>query len=340
MRSTAGASDSKPRAQHPTLLAPGRIPVQEALFRHRGPSAAPVSPDLSTRCRQQPRPMITTLPIELVDAVCLRLRSDIDKLNYAVALRYNGLQQALVSDKPSRMAADKLAESDHRVFGKVYLAVLQAHESIDFRQLVQRFRPESENQAALPLQPQFDFFVKLYTFQGLRFHESLTTIDLSDTNLNSTMPTFAKCLGHNRTLIRIDLNSNRIDDTGAVLLAQAMQAHPRLSQVNLKYNYIEDEGAIALAGALTHMKRDVRLDLEYNLIGDLGAEALSKALLDNDMVEASLRVNRISEIGLRLLTRALRHHHHRQKDLPPLTPQWTALQSVPSRQSPISTCTL
>jgi Ran GTPase-activating protein (RanGAP) involved in mRNA processing and transport len=78
------------------------------------------------------------------------------------------------------------------------------------------------------------------------------------------------------TLQLLNLNGNLIGDTGAIILATALQYMPELTTLALNLNKIGDEGAAALATQLP--KKLTHLDLSYNEIRDAGTIAVINVL--------------------------------------------------------------
>src|SRR6185312_12729189 len=101
----------------------------------------------------------------------------------------------------------------------------------------------------------------------------------------------------------LDLNLSKcnIGNTGATVLAKALESNFSLSSLNLVYNeitHIRAKSILEMALDLNSSISLTSLDLYNNSIGDTGATALAKALESNSsLTSLNLRYNQIGVIG-------------------------------------------
>ena len=120
----------------------------------------------------------------------------------------------------------------------------------------------------------------------------LTTLNLSSNHLrDSTAILLAKYLANDEHLTKLSLYGNFIKDTGAKNLAVAIKKHPTLLEVNLEQNCIENEGAEALSVVVENNYVLEILNVAWNLIKNEGAESLQNALRTNSNIKVDFRNN-------------------------------------------------
>ena len=141
---------------------------------------------------------------------------------------------------------------------------------------------------------------------ALGHNSSLMRLDLSNSSISNTgLAALSQALHHNSTLERLDLSDNNISDTGLDILAQSLHHNSTLVELNLSNNSISDSGAIALAQALHHHSTLKWLGLSNNSIGDSGSGALAKPLHRNIMKLDLSGNGAISAVGTHQLVQAL-----------------------------------
>jgi Ran GTPase-activating protein (RanGAP) involved in mRNA processing and transport len=91
----------------------------------------------------------------------------------------------------------------------------------------------------------------------------------------------------------VDLFWNKIGDSGAELLGEALASSSTLTALGLYYSGITAGGAAHIAQGVGRSRSLSTLDLTRNQIGDSGAEALGRALA------ASSNPHRPASLGLR-----------------------------------------
>ena len=103
-------------------------------------------------------------------------------------------------------------------------------------------------------------------------------------------------------LNKLYLDSNRIGDTGASAIAEAIKGNPVMTYLNLGGNEIGDTGATSIGKALEVNRVLKELSLRDNNIGDAGATAIGKALEVNRALNTLwLSGNQISDNGKQAL---------------------------------------
>ncbi|KAF4031289.1 Leucine Rich repeat [Phytophthora infestans] len=117
-------------------------------------------------------------------------------------------------------------------------------------------------------------------------------------------------LAHGASRLRtLDLGFNRLTDTGATHLAEALETNTSLESLYLSGNEIGPAGARALAQALiknTHLRS---LHLSGNNIGEEGARVLADGIAGNTSLRALyMGTNGIGATGMQSLATALTHN--------------------------------
>ena len=118
----------------------------------------------------------------------------------------------------------------------------------------------------------------------------------------------ARTLGLHLNLTNLDLSLslNRIGDSDAVSLSQALEANSSLTSLNLSSNGIGDSGATSLSQALASNSSLTSLDLSDNFLGNSGAASFSQALTANSsLTSLNLNGNGIGDSGASWLSRVL-----------------------------------
>ena len=99
-------------------------------------------------------------------------------------------------------------------------------------------------------------------------------------------------------LMNLELDFNRISDSGAVALAGCIARCSVVREVSIQCNSIGDSGAIALADALVQCSSLRRLNLQGNALGDEGAVAVAKSVHLNEIILHIYNIN-ITEDGVK-----------------------------------------
>ncbi|KAJ8253948.1 hypothetical protein COCON_G00205600 [Conger conger] len=108
-------------------------------------------------------------------------------------------------------------------------------------------------------------------------------------------------------LQHLDLEDNKIADSGAEILAAVLPALSSLEMLNLSQNCIGDAGVAKLAPALPSLPALLCLSLYSNLIGDCGAENLATVLPQmKSLTDLDIKYNKFSNSGAMKLSESMR----------------------------------
>lgn len=119
----------------------------------------------------------------------------------------------------------------------------------------------------------------------------------------------AKLFSRTRTLNRITLSDNLINDDVLNVLLSGLAKNQTLTCIDLSHNKITDRGAKQLTQLLDNSGVLISLNLGDNNIGTEGAAHLARALADNfTLQELSLRVNPLGDLGAGAILSALRQN--------------------------------
>jgi len=135
----------------------------------------------------------------------------------------------------------------------------------------------------------------------LRFgNSSLLRLDLESNLLQDEgAGNIAKALRYNNTLTHLNLSSNGIGDKGASVLASSLKTNTSLTHLQLWRNRISDVGAVNIAEMVKVNKAITHLILWKNNIADEGAKGLALALMSNTSLHRlDLHANKISADGV------------------------------------------
>ncbi|KAL9975260.1 hypothetical protein ACROYT_G012404 [Oculina patagonica] len=135
----------------------------------------------------------------------------------------------------------------------------------------------------------------------------MTHLNLSENRIgDSGAGSLSEALTVNTTLAHLNLGVNEIGGSGAGFLSEALRVNTTLTNLNLAANNIVDYGARSLSDALTVNTTLAELNLNDNKIGVFGAGALSKALiLNTTLTHLDLSENRIGDSGAGFLSETL-----------------------------------
>ena len=126
-------------------------------------------------------------------------------------------------------------------------------------------------------------------------------------------------------LENIDLDFNRISDSGTVALASCIARCSVVREISIHCNSIGDSGAIALADALVNCSSLRRLDLQGNNLGDEGAVAIAKATESLPSLDLYLHNVNITEEGIE---RVLKHRASTKIRAMELSSSWDAISEA------------
>lgn len=126
---------------------------------------------------------------------------------------------------------------------------------------------------------------------------AITALALINWRVNFVdITSLASALKTNKTLHRLNLSDQLVDNKGAKMIAEALKVNTALVHLSLSENRIGSSGACDLAKALETNKTLNYLELLKNNIGDAGANALAKTLITNISLQwLNLYYNSVSE---------------------------------------------
>jgi Ran GTPase-activating protein (RanGAP) involved in mRNA processing and transport len=111
------------------------------------------------------------------------------------------------------------------------------------------------------------------------------------------------------------LTYNEVTERGVSILANALRNNIYLEELNISRNSISDSGVYYLASEVNSSVLK-RVDLAQNDISDYGAANLAEMLATNtNLLELSLKRNRIGDSGMKLLADVLVHSDTRLESL-------------------------
>jgi Ran GTPase-activating protein (RanGAP) involved in mRNA processing and transport len=148
--------------------------------------------------------------------------------------------------------------------------------------------------------PSFFFFC----FGGLE------RIELDGQKIGDTGATvIASVLAHQTTVKQLYLTDNEIGDAGLAAIAASLGGNGTVQRLGLDCNDVGDAGAAAVASALRSNTTVQQLDLIKNRISDIGAGAIASALeVNSALTEVNLRENSIGDTGASALAMALKRN--------------------------------
>ncbi|XP_063078015.1 MHC class II transactivator isoform X3 [Engraulis encrasicolus] len=120
-------------------------------------------------------------------------------------------------------------------------------------------------------------------------------------------PKFARILPSLGNLMHLDLEKNRIGDSGAEQLADVLHSLSSLKMLNLSQNFIGDKGLEKLAPGLAAAPSLQSLSLYNNLIDEHGAERLALVLPEmSSLIDLDVCVNLFTDVGAQKLSDSLK----------------------------------
>ena len=96
----------------------------------------------------------------------------------------------------------------------------------------------------------------------------------------------AEALARNKSVTRLDLSLNNIQDKGAAAVAKLLEVNSLITDVNLSENKISKDGAEALGNMLTVNDSLVRIDISRNGLTDDDIQFFSNVLQTEDSLSA------------------------------------------------------
>ncbi|CAM4774913.1 unnamed protein product [Rotaria magnacalcarata] len=93
---------------------------------------------------------------------------------------------------------------------------------------------------------------------------------------------------HDQTLIKLDLNTQNIDDNKVQHVADILQENTTLVELKLEGNRIGLKGTRHLARALRNNQTLIELNISDNQIGDVGTQYLAEAIRQNEVKQPNI----------------------------------------------------
>ncbi|XP_026422466.1 RAN GTPase-activating protein 2-like [Papaver somniferum] len=106
----------------------------------------------------------------------------------------------------------------------------------------------------------------------MRCAPSLEVLDMSMNGINPVAAVIlAKCVASKQFLTKLNLSGNRLTDTGAFFIGDALaDGHDQLTEVDMSGNFIRKDGATCLARAVAGKPRFALLNINDNCISEEG----------------------------------------------------------------------
>ncbi|KAK9979022.1 hypothetical protein ABG768_012469, partial [Culter alburnus] len=143
---------------------------------------------------------------------------------------------------------------------------------------------------------------------------------LNDCNLtNKSCPALAAVLGSDTNLKELNMNNNKLQDSGVKLLCTGLKnIKSKLEILSLSWCYMTEEGCSALTSALKSNPSHLReLNLSWNNLGDSGVKNLSDLLMNPQFKLEKLHLSEcsITEKQCVILTSALKSNPSHLREL-------------------------
>jgi Leucine-rich repeat (LRR) protein len=129
----------------------------------------------------------------------------------------------------------------------------------------------------------------------------ITTVVLRCCNIQIIVKKLAKVLKNCPMLEKLDLQRNKINTKGAVLIAKSLKKCSKLLHIDFYINKIGDEGAVKITKLLKYCPHLSYLNLSFNMIYDKGIEKLVKIIIESgnqSLNDIEVCHNRIKEDGV------------------------------------------
>ncbi|KAI7803593.1 MHC class II transactivator isoform X2 [Triplophysa rosa] len=156
--------------------------------------------------------------------------------------------------------------------------------------------------------PMSDFVPTLNEGVPALRHLQKLEFELGVQNGPEMFPKLIEVLPSLQSLQHLDIEKNKIGDSGAEKLAGVLHFLASLKWLNLSQNCIGDAGVKKLAKALVRVPSLQSLSLYGNLIADNGAEELALVLPDMKLLQdLDVKFNKFTDIGAKKLSAALKN---------------------------------
>ncbi|XP_056608092.1 MHC class II transactivator isoform X2 [Triplophysa dalaica] len=156
--------------------------------------------------------------------------------------------------------------------------------------------------------PRSDFVPALNEGVPALRHLQKLEFELGVQNGPEMFPKLIEVLPSLQSLQHLDIEKNKIGDSGAEKLSGVLHFLASLKWLNLSQNCIGDAGVEKLAKALASVPSLQSLSLYGNLIADNGAEELALVLPDMKLLQdLDVKFNKFTDIGAKKLSAALKN---------------------------------
>ena len=142
---------------------------------------------------------------------------------------------------------------------------------------------------------------------ALHHNTALTVLVLSNNKVDDEgAVAIAEMLKNNKTLKLLDMSYNSVGERGALAMAEALNCNTTLTELNMSKNTVGNDGVLAIADALKHNTVLMGLHLQ---VGDGGAPAMIKALKHNTtLTELHMTPNTANVKGVLEMAEMLKHN--------------------------------
>lgn len=134
-------------------------------------------------------------------------------------------------------------------------------------------------------------------------NETEVAIDLSEAPANQVkrnLPQILEIIQKSNNIVSLNFSSQELSDDHARQIAVMIQNSPSLKTVSLAHNRIGDTGAIALANAMK-AQRAVEILLSHNKIRTHGAQSFVQAAIETGKKEIDLSHNKLLDLGAKAI---------------------------------------
>ena len=147
--------------------------------------------------------------------------------------------------------------------------------------------------------------------KSLMINNSIEYLNCKDSNFSSSFIYFPYFLTCNKTIIRLNLFNNKINDRDITVLVKNLFLNQTLEVLNLGCNNITDVGAIELSSLITSNSSLKDIDISFNRLGSEGSEFIFKGLIRNTkLLFLNLKSNSIVGKSLNNLLIILERYNH------------------------------
>jgi hypothetical protein len=144
--------------------------------------------------------------------------------------------------------------------------------------------------------------------RALKSHTVINHLDLAHCDLGSSPEVLSVILQSDVSNIR--LNSNNIDSSGAVKIAEYLEGNPHMHSIHLDHNHLNDDDAMFISQALKRNTNLKTLSLHTNNYTSIGVKALLTCVFDGSCLNAISESNHTLETMQMLFRDDIFHSHN------------------------------